>query len=287
MKRTFEALATAVSVDIDDDLPERELAWMLLEAYAPSPHAPALAFHLRGGSEPALVCEGRYTTAVEHVADLVPLFELDLYHALVEHAPPGLVLHAAALERDGAAIVLAGGSGDGKTTATLALIERGWRMSTDEIVHITRDGTVRGLARPIHVQPTRVHAIPSDWLRRAYPMRGRDDPSTVVVQPPAAARVPSPLPLRAIARIGHAASFSPELERLAPARGLSRVWECTLRGDDDGLAVATALAAAYPAFEVRSASVDQAAKLVELLAKFCDSKLGELPGIGYKSTLAE
>ncbi len=265
MKRTFEALATAVSLEVDADVADGELAWMTVAAYPDSTHVPELAFQLRGGAHPALVCAGKYETPVEDAADLVPLFELDLYHALVEHAPPGWILHAAAVEHAGRTLVLAGPSGAGKTTLTLALVARGWRMSSDEIVHLDRDVIVRGLARPIHAQSTRSLAIPAGWPRRPYPMRGQAGAPSLLVQPPPEVRVVSPLVADALVRIGHGPDIAPSLERLPAHRALPALWSCALRGDDDGLALATQLVARVPAFELASASVDDAVRLIERL----------------------
>jgi hypothetical protein len=265
MKRTFAALATTVSVAVDDDVPS-DLASMLIAGYPEVEEQPTLSFHLRGGASPALVCVGRYETAVDHIADLVPLFELDLYHALVEHAPPGWVLHAAAVERDGRAIVLAGLSGAGKTTLTLALLARGWRMATDEIVHISRDATIRGLARPIHSPTASAHSIPPEWARLPYPLRGHRGNAGWLVEPAVAVRTTSPLPLHVLARIEHGSDRAPALELLPPSRALPRLWECTLRRDDDGLVIATTMLGSIRSFDLASSAVEQAVALVERVA---------------------
>ena len=262
MRYTFEALGTPVEVSVDDDVPDADVVALLLAAYPATTRTPALAFRLRGGARPALVCAGRYETAVETAADLVPLFEVDLYHALVEQAAPGWLLHAAALERDGGAVVLAGPSGAGKTTLTLALLARGWRLSTEEIVLVDRGAIVTGLARPIHAHP----AIPSEWTQRTHVMRSSRGALTArIAQPPAALRMTAPLPLRALARIGHASGIPPSLEVMPPAVALERLWACTLRQDDDGLAAATSLVGRHTAYALRSSSVAEAVMLVDRL----------------------
>jgi hypothetical protein len=47
-------------------------------------------------------------------------------------------LHACAVERDGRALAILGDSGTGKSTAGLALVDRGWRAVTDDL--LTFDG---------------------------------------------------------------------------------------------------------------------------------------------------
>jgi hypothetical protein len=57
-------------------------------------------------------------------------------------AEPNLVhLHAASVARGTSAILLAGRSGDGKSTLTAKLLQAGWLYVTDEQVTFTRDGT--------------------------------------------------------------------------------------------------------------------------------------------------
>lgn len=50
-----------------------------------------------------------------------------------------LLLHAAAVERDGKAVILTGESGSGKSTLAALLGERGWRLLADEFVLIDPD----------------------------------------------------------------------------------------------------------------------------------------------------
>ncbi len=267
MRRLFQALTTIVSVIIDDDVPGGDAAQLIVAGYPEADAEPELAFHLRGGPHPALVCAGRYETPVRTAQDLVPLFELDLYHLLVEHARPGWLLHAAALERGEAAVVLAGPSGAGKTTLALALLARGWRLVTEEIVLIERSGLVTGLARPIHVasESTRA-AIPPDWTRAGYAMHSSQGAIDVLVaQPPSRMRATRTLPLHALARIGHGHDMAASVEVMAPHVALASLWECTLRQDDDGLAAATAILASQRACKIGSASVGEAVALVESL----------------------
>lgn len=56
-----------------------------------------------------------------------------------------LLLHAAAVERDGKAIILTGESGSGKSTLAALLGESGWRLLADEFVLIDPDS---GLVHP-------------------------------------------------------------------------------------------------------------------------------------------
>ncbi len=66
-----------------------------------------------------------------------------LFRELLDGIDGAIVLHAAALERDGTTLLLAGSSGSGKTTLTLALLERGFRLLSDDFTPLRReDGRV-------------------------------------------------------------------------------------------------------------------------------------------------
>lgn len=72
-----------------------------------------------------------------------------------------LVLHAAAVELDGLAYLLAGHSGAGKSTLTLGLVREGAGWLTDELTLIDRDDrTVLPYPRAIHVSPETLDLLP-------------------------------------------------------------------------------------------------------------------------------
>jgi energy-coupling factor transporter ATP-binding protein EcfA2 len=265
VKRTFEALTTVVSVTVEDDLPDLELLRLVLEGHPESTRAPELSFELRGGARPMLVCVGHYETPVADPTDLVPVLELDLYHGVAERAAPGWLLHAAALEKAGRALVLVGPSGAGKTTLTLALVARGWRIATEEMVLIERSLAVRGLARPLHAPSNgpQHRAMPASWRQLPYPLR--DAPTSalgVIAQPIAAHRVTSPLLLGTLVRIDHGPDRAARFETMSPARAMEQLWPCTLRQDDDGLAAAATILAAAPTRELVSSTIDEAVELI-------------------------
>ena len=64
-----------------------------------------------------------------------------------------LVIHAAAVERDGRALLLPGRPGAGKSTLCAALVIAGWRLLSDELALVgLQEGRVRALARPISLK---------------------------------------------------------------------------------------------------------------------------------------
>lgn len=69
--------------------------------------------------------------------------------------PDRLLLHAALLELDGRGLVLCGRMNSGKSTLAGALVERGWRYHSDEVVVLEEQGgspVVSGFPRPLVVE---------------------------------------------------------------------------------------------------------------------------------------
>jgi hypothetical protein len=254
MKRRFVALSTVVELAVDEQLGISELAAFLIDAYPTTDAPPAIAYRLH---DRVMSAVDRYDDPVADLSDLVPLFELDLYQQVAERAPPGWLLHAATLERDGRAYVFAGPSGAGKTSLTLGLMARGWRLVTEEMTLVDRELNVRGLARPIHAE--RASDVPASWRTRSYPIRG--GANNVLAHPPSELRVLGPLPLSAIIAIGHAPNTPASCEPLAPQHAIARLWQATLRTDDDGLAAAVRIASQARLLYLRSSSVEAALEL--------------------------
>jgi serine kinase of HPr protein (carbohydrate metabolism regulator) len=260
VKRRFVALATPVELTVDDELGISELAAFLIDAYEPTDAPPAIAYHLH---DRLMTAVDRYDDPVADVSDLVPLFELDLYQQVAERAPPGWLLHAATLEKGGRAYVFAGPSGAGKTTLTLGLMQRGWRLVTEEMTLIDRNLSVRGLARPIHAD--RASDLPASWRTNDYPVRGTAQ--NVLAHPPIEQRVSEPLRLAAIVAIGHAKDSETRVTPMSAHAALRRLWLATLRKDEAGLAAAVSILCATNVLELSSSSSESALALALSIAK--------------------
>lgn len=263
---TFRALTTNVTVDVDGDVPAAHLVQALLRSYPPATTT-ELQYHLRAT---ALLRDGE-PLRLDDPRDLVPLFEMDLYEQLGTRAAPGWLLHAAAFDVAGRALVLSGASGAGKTTLALGLASRGLRLLSEEVVWIDRAGTVRGLPRPLHVpadSPQRAR-IPRDWEQLPYPMHARDGTPRVdmLVIPPGDAFQHEPLPLHAIVRMGHGPDWRVHLTRSAPHVALPRLWDRSLRQDDSGLEAATEVLRTHGSYELSSTTEREALELIEPLLK--------------------
>jgi len=69
----------------------------------------------------------------------------EIFRMLFAEITDFIVLHAAVLEKDGRALILAGPPGIGKSTLTLALLERGFRFMSDDFCPVER---TTGLVHP-------------------------------------------------------------------------------------------------------------------------------------------
>jgi HprK-related kinase A len=71
-----------------------------------------------------------------------------------------LIIHAAAVERSGRAAILPAPPGSGKSTLCAALVNRGWRLLTDELTLIAPDSrTIVPLARPVSLKNESITVI--------------------------------------------------------------------------------------------------------------------------------
>jgi serine kinase of HPr protein (carbohydrate metabolism regulator) len=67
-------------------------------------------------------------------------------------APAELLLHATAVAADGAAVLLIGPPGSGKSDLALRLIDRGWRLIADDQTRLTRRGDVLIVGAPAEIK---------------------------------------------------------------------------------------------------------------------------------------
>ena len=106
----------------------------------------------------------------------LPLFEWGLNWCVSTRAHQYLLLHAAAVEHDGCAVLLPAWPGSGKSTLAAALMHRGWRLLSDEF-GVVRPCT-RGIIpfpRPIPLKNESIEVI---WRYAPDAVRGPIFPKT-------------------------------------------------------------------------------------------------------------
>lgn len=90
----------------------------------------------------------------------LPLLEWGLNWCIANYAHEFLVLHAAAIERNGRVAILPGAPGSGKSTLCAGLVYWGWRLLSDELALISlADGRIVPLARPISLKNESIEVI--------------------------------------------------------------------------------------------------------------------------------
>ena len=103
-----------------------------------------------------------------------PILEWGLNWCISAHCHQYLILHAAVLERSGAALILPAPPGSGKSTLCAGLVSRGWRLLSDELALLSPgSGKVAPLARPISLKNASIDVIgrfaPGEFIGPAVP----------------------------------------------------------------------------------------------------------------------
>lgn len=265
----FRGLTTDVEVTTDD---ERVAALLpdLLGTYGPPADTATLCYAIRAidAGRFAIDRDGLPMRLADHLHDVLPLLELDLYPRLVQGCSRRWVLHAAALGTLQGAVLLAGASGAGKTTLSRALLERGWTYLTEEAAAVDQAGSVVGLARPITLAPEqRGGPLPPGATLRSYRIRKPGGIAEHLLLHPAPAQLCwSPIPLAAMVRLRHEPGETDRLRPLGGGAALAALWACSLHTAGDSLAVATALLGKHPAWELTTSTVAGACRLLDQVA---------------------
>ena len=89
-----------------------------------------------------------------------PMFEWGLNWCVSSYAHRYLIIHAAVVEKEGFAAILPAPPGSGKSTLCAALINRGWRLLSDELTLIRIDDSkVVPLPRPVSLKNASIDII--------------------------------------------------------------------------------------------------------------------------------
>lgn len=89
-----------------------------------------------------------------------PILEWGLNWCVSAHCHQYLVIHAAVVERAGRALLLPAPPGSGKSTLCAGLVNRGWRLLSDELALLDpSSGGISALARPISLKNASIEVI--------------------------------------------------------------------------------------------------------------------------------
>lgn len=89
-----------------------------------------------------------------------PMLEWGLNWCVSSHANRYLIIHAAVIEKGGFAAILPAPPGSGKSTLCAALVNRGWRLLSDELALVRiNDGRLIPLPRPVSLKNASIDII--------------------------------------------------------------------------------------------------------------------------------
>ena len=106
--------------------------------------------------------DGRHPFRPMMLEHAFPMFEWTLNWCVANYAHQYLMFHSAVVERNGVAAILTAPSGSGKSTLCAALINRGWRLFSDELALIAlSDGQLDPFPRPVSLKNNSIDIIRS------------------------------------------------------------------------------------------------------------------------------
>ncbi|WP_422010493.1 HprK-related kinase A [Roseateles sp.] len=169
------------------------------------------------------------------------MVEWGLNWAVSTMAHPYLSYHAAALEKDGRALVMPAPPGSGKSTLSAALAHRGWRLMSDEItLYDLVNRQVAGMGRPVNLKNVSIDLIrrfaPQAELTRPVPDTTKGTLALMKAPGDSVARVREPARPAWIVMPRYAAGASPTLTDMPKARMLLLLAEQAFNYDIHGRA---------------------------------------------------
>lgn len=215
-----------------------------------------------------LLRRGHAPVSAPDLCELLYHLEKDLIIALQLRLPALLHLHAAALEFQGQAWLLAGDSGAGKSTTAWGLLHHGFNYLSDEL-------------SPVDLETLSVHAYPHALCLKRRPPGGPELPEgelmdlnrtlhVPVAALPAPVGAPTPCPLAGMLFVRHDPLLrEPVLRPLHAAEAGARLYVTTLNAlahARHGMDAVVGLAKSVPAWSLSTAGLDDSCRLVRGLA---------------------
>lgn len=257
--------------DVHCASPAAPVVEALLEAFrrgsGPAAATLALLRDLEGPNDWKVLVDGRVMLGCHLLSDAVHGLMVHVAQAMVAAQADRLSLHAAAAAIGGAAVVMPGASGSGKTTVCGRLLQRGAAYLSDDSIGVEADGRILGYARPLGFKWRAGEAFDGVDVEIL-----RIDPYQIVWYVPPGRLGAGAIPeargaLVAFPRFEPAAALKVEpLARHAAAYALvSQIQNLPAVGVPQALEVVGALVAACPAYTVVYGDSREAADAIEAL----------------------
>ncbi len=149
---------SSVQIDYDSEVGERIVEFLYADVSDKAdvePHV-SLRISTRSDDEPASLSVFLGDKRLYHGTSVGALANRlvgeTIYH-IADKSDGGLVLHAAAVSRDGVGMMLPGQTGAGKTTLSAWLIHSGMNYLTDELVYVAQGSSaLHAFTRPLNIK---------------------------------------------------------------------------------------------------------------------------------------
>jgi len=172
------------------------------------------------------------------------------------------ILHAGLVVKAQAGLLLAGTTGRGKTTLTLALADAGWAFGGDDMIALRSDGTATALPLGAHLKQNKDVQARSDARVVAW-----CDADGGLFWPPLTVTSGSHINIRAILLPHHAPDHAPTLNAVSPEAALEALVTTGSEpiGTTQSLSGIATLVNTAPAYTMTYASTAQALDLIDAL----------------------
>lgn len=105
----------------------------------------------------------------------LPFFEWGLNWCISGYSHQFLIIHAAVIEKHGKALILPGTPGSGKSTLCAALINKGWRLLSDELTLVDCvTGLITPVPRPVSLKNESIEIIANTFPHNEFSPVVRD-----------------------------------------------------------------------------------------------------------------
>lgn len=258
MRIRVRLLDTVVEIRTEEESAARLLALLWAPMQPEESAAPDRVYEVARRDDGWVATAGHEVQALHEtlwgVTDALRYQMLELCEERLEHF---VTLHAAAVARGSSLVLLAGESGAGKTTLTLALLRAGWTYLSDDLAPISIEtGLVHPFPKPLGVKD------PAMW--EALPETFRD--AARLPPPGGSFLVPAdlwqicdrPLEARALVFPRFCPGTGLEVESLSPARAAAAASAYLRRLDPSTLGVLKRLCAGVESMHLSYGSSDDA-----------------------------